>query len=281
MKKNGADKKQKNKVGRDVTTNGHSTDGVANHDANYVVQKYIERPFLVGGKKFDLRIFALVTSFSPLEVWLYRSGFCRFSSSRYKIDQGNLSNSTIHLTNVSIQKKNHRLKSMSMPPTSTMEQRQKHDQSTNFANNKTLWDLQDLKLYLLHRFQKDKVDSIFGEIQNIIFRTLHSVVKDMIQDVNSFELYGFDLILDERLKPWLLEVNASPSLTANNNYDEEMKKRMVVDVLDVVDMESKRSGNEIHVGGFDLIEENDDHLLEVDCKDIYGWRSYLGASLDL
>ena len=53
---------------------------------NYVVQRYITNPYLVGGKKFDLRIYVLVTSFMPLTIWLYRGGFGRFSAFRYHAD---------------------------------------------------------------------------------------------------------------------------------------------------------------------------------------------------
>lgn len=65
----------------------------------YVVQKYISNPYLIGGKKFDIRLYVLVTSFSsPLQVYLFRNGFARFSNTRYSNDPNDIANSFIHLT---------------------------------------------------------------------------------------------------------------------------------------------------------------------------------------
>lgn len=69
---------------------------------SYVVQRYLQHPYVVGGKKFDLRVYALVTSFQPLRVWVYRAGFARFSSSRYSADS--LDELEVHLTNIALQK---------------------------------------------------------------------------------------------------------------------------------------------------------------------------------
>jgi tubulin polyglutamylase TTLL1 len=68
------------------------------------VSRYIERPLLIGGKKFDMRLYILVTSWKPLVAYRYKQGFCRFCAVRYTNDVADLDNTLIHLTNVSIQK---------------------------------------------------------------------------------------------------------------------------------------------------------------------------------
>ena len=69
-----------------------------------IVQKYLKNPLLLNGYKFDLRIYVLVTSVNPLEVFIYRDGFGRFSTVPFSLDPNDCKNKYIHLTNVSIQK---------------------------------------------------------------------------------------------------------------------------------------------------------------------------------
>lgn len=115
------------------------------------------------------------------------------------------------------------------------------------------WDLRKLRVYLSHRYGSEKIDACFTKIEQLIINSFISIQKLMINSKNCFELYGFDIMMDANFKPWLLEVNASPSMTANTSKDEKMKIGLLDDVFTIVDRERVLSGNETSVGGFDLI----------------------------
>ena len=72
---------------------------------NYVAQQYLDDPYLVGGKKFDMRLYAVCLSYNPLKVYLYREGFARFTNVRYSMSKADIDNPYVHLTNHAIQKK--------------------------------------------------------------------------------------------------------------------------------------------------------------------------------
>lgn len=71
---------------------------------SYVISRYLDRPLLIGGKKFDLRLYVLVTSFRPLRAYISRHGFCRFCTVKYNASLTSMDNMFVHLTNVSLQK---------------------------------------------------------------------------------------------------------------------------------------------------------------------------------
>ena len=56
------------------------------------------------------------------------------------------------------------------------------------------------------RYGVERVNTLFFDILMIMIRSLQSVQKTMINDKHCFELYGYDILIDENLKPWLLEV---------------------------------------------------------------------------
>jgi tubulin polyglutamylase TTLL9 len=210
-----------------------SLTGVAENLVNelYVVQRYLMNPLLIGGKKFDLRIFALVTNYSPLTIYLYRTGFARFTSHRFSTSAEDISNMQVHLTNVAIQKNS--------------------DNYDKVTGGK--WDLRSLKIYLMSKFSRSRVNQLFIDIQEIVLKSIICVQKVIVNDRHCFELYGYDILIDDNLKPWLIEINANPSLTANTNKDAEMKIKMLDDMLTIIDLEKIMSGNEEQVGGFDII----------------------------
>ena len=201
------------------------------HTPFFLLFRYIDNPYLISGKKFDIRVYVLVTSYSPLKAWLYRSGFARFSNTHYSLSS--ISDQYVHLTNVAIQK---------TAPDYDPEKGCK-------------WSLQELMRFLAARHGHGVVRQVRQQMDQIYIKSLQSVQKVMINDKHCFELYGFDILFDENLKPWLIEVNASPSLTASSPSDYELKFGLLEDMLHVLDMEGRlgKRENVKRVGGFDLM----------------------------
>lgn len=130
---------------------------------------------------------------------------------------------------------------------------QKHSGKEAYQRTGAKWDVERLKRYLLSTAGVDVVNQVFADIETIVLLSLLSVQKVMINDKHCFELYGYDVMIDASYKPWLLEVNASPSLTANTVADYDMKFGMLDDLLTILDLENYLAGTELQVGGFDLL----------------------------
>ncbi|XP_025833528.1 probable beta-tubulin polyglutamylase isoform X2 [Agrilus planipennis] len=185
--------------------------------ANLIVQRYISNPFLINGNKFDLRLYVLVTSFNPLRIYLYPDGLVRFASVQYSDSNKDLKDRYMHLTNYSINK-------LSSNYTA-------NDDANSFQGHK--WTLSKLWEYLQTRNVDTK--GLWRCLQQLVIKTMISgestivpLGKDnMSNRYNCYELFGVDVLLDENLDPWLLEVNISPSLHSQSPLDAHVKGPMV------------------------------------------------------
>jgi tubulin monoglycylase TTLL3/8 len=72
-----------------------------NNGGKYIVQKYIENPMIVLNRKFDIRQWVLVTSWNPLDVWMFTECYIRFPASDFSF---NNMNKFAHLCNHAVSK---------------------------------------------------------------------------------------------------------------------------------------------------------------------------------
>nr|XP_057938354.1 tubulin polyglutamylase TTLL4 isoform X2 [Doryrhamphus excisus] len=188
-----------------------------------LVQKYLHKPYLISGNKFDLRIYVYVTCYDPLRIYIFSDGLVRFASCKYSSSMKTLSNKFMHLTNYSVNKKNSEYQA----------------NSNDKACQGHKWALKALWQYLGSRGVDTTV--IWEKIKDIVIKTIiasepyvNSLLKMHVRTPYScHELFGFDIMLDENLKPWILEVNISPSLHSNTALDVAVKGQMVRDLLNL------------------------------------------------
>jgi tubulin polyglutamylase TTLL4 len=83
------------------------------------------------------------------------------------------------------------------------------------------------------------VDKLFNRIKDVVIKTCISaephIYNSMTRERNlCFELYGFDILIDENLRPWLLEVNVLPSLSSSSPLDKKIKTTLMADIFNLI-----------------------------------------------
>jgi len=192
----------------------------------YVAQRYIHKPFLLDGFKFDLRLYVLVVGCDPLRIFLHRRGLVRLASEQYVEPTGkNLQQSMVHLTNYAINKMNPNFEENTNP-----------DDAQD--GHKRSWEAVQAHLRTLGH----DVETLMEEIEDLIIKTLiavqpslshfyHSCQPDDLENAMCFEILGFDVMLDHKLQPWLLEVNHAPSFATESDLDRVVKTEVLQDTM--------------------------------------------------
>jgi hypothetical protein len=184
----------------------------------FVIQKYMEKPALFKGYKFDIRGHALLTQ--NKELLIYRDSYVRVSSLPYHLDNQNY---FAHLCNTSVNKRSESFGKLA---------------AGNTLSASELGDYFDQK-------EKDNPNCKIKNFEQYFFEEMRKIMKLSFDAMhhkgnllnpnnipNTFELFGFDMMVDESYKCWLIEANYIPGLTDDGNeYAKRYFDRMTDDMF--------------------------------------------------
>ena len=183
---------------------------------------------MINDYKYDCRIYVLVTSYDPLKIYLFHNGLVRFTTQKYTASKKFLKKRFIHLTNYSVQKK---------APNYVKNTGDEEEEEDETASK---WDLYSLKNKW--REMGINVEDVFSKVKDLIIKTILSVESTLASNYNRaqknrgvcFEVYGFDVLFDKDMRPWLLEVNILPSFSSSSPLDKKVKSMLMSDIFHLI-----------------------------------------------
>ena len=189
--------------------NTHTICPLTGQKHTFILQKYLEKPYLINKRKFDIRIYTLITSINGvIQAYFYKEGYLRTSSKEFSLRD--VGNKYVHLTNDAVQK--------------YCEEYGKFE-----AGNKLSYT--DFQRYLdVSTPGIDLYRDLIPAIKDIIKVTIAASFLKLDPSFHqySFELLGYDFMLDSSLKPWLIEVNTNPCLETSS----PLLSRLIPTMLD-------------------------------------------------
>ena len=155
-----------------------------------ILQKYIENPLLYNERKFDMRIWVLISY--DMKVYIFKEGHLKATSCKYSLDEKDL---FVHLTNYSVQKYGQNFQKFEVGNEISFD---------DFQNS--LKKDYDLNIEV----RKDLLD----KVKKIIIISMKAVRKkiNMNNRKGCFEIFGYDFMFDIDLNPFLIEINTNPGL---------------------------------------------------------------------
>ena len=234
-----------------------------------VCQKYIETPQIIHGYKFDIRQWVLVTDWNPLTVYIWKEPYIRFASKKFDPEYKDAS-PFVHLVNNSINKDsplfNAHNEELNTDDYMWFRQDyekwlhntycQKQDHSTTWLRDPP-YSAQTMKFdlkealegkygcpYVRPIVQSPKhqpadchnhwTDHIAPQIKNIILSSLRSAADNIEHRKASCELFGYDFMLSDDNKVWLIEVNSSPAMDYSTHVTAPLIKIVMEDTAKIV-----------------------------------------------
>ena len=183
---------------------------------SFIIQKYIEKPLLIHKRKFDIRVWVLVSHTG--KWYFFKEGYLRTSGSDYKLDEANPDDQWVHLTNNAVQKntKNY----------------------GEFEEGNQL-SFKQLQQYIDEHYKHKNInffEDCIPKMKEMIKHSLLATRKKLNPNNYKmcFELFGYDFIMDEDFNLWLIEVNTNPWLEESSNLLKFYLRRMIEDMIKII-----------------------------------------------
>ena len=221
-------------------------DNILNSKDKYIlVQELLQDPYLISGRKINLRVYVLVIkdNYSNIKLMIYRDGFMYYTPELFEPNNPSFKK---NITTGYIDRKVY------------SENPLTHKDFRVWLYNSTrkLTDIEEyLKKTYPHINLSDFIFSQIYELLGFIFQTYEHIVGDKSYGV-SFQLYGVDVAINQDLKPIVMEINKGPDLTAKDGRDKELKINLCTDILKSVGLIFNDSSNDfitvlekVNIGG--------------------------------
>ena len=212
-------------------------DTILNSKNKYLlVQELLQDPYLVSGRKINLRVYVLVIkdNYSNIKLNVYKDGFMYYTSELF--EPGNPSfkkNITTGYIDRQVYVEN---------PLTHIDFRKWLDNPNRL--------LTPIEKYLKDTHPNIKIsDYIFSQIYEqigFIFKTFEEIVGTKTRGV-CFQLYGVDVAINNQLNPLVMEINKGPDLTAKDERDKNLKLNLSTDILKSVGLINNVNNNFITV----------------------------------
>ena len=175
-----------------------------------LIQKYIEKPLLYQGRKFDIRLWVLFIGNKPDNVYIFKEGHSKATCGNYDLNSKDI---YVHLTNYSIQKYNSDFSKIEIGNEIPFKDLQK--------------DLDSKKIKINFR------NNIYPKIVRIVRITAGAAKAkiNMMNRKNCFEIYGYDFMIDEKFNPFLIEINTNPGFEFSSPLINMLLPRLIDDAF--------------------------------------------------
>jgi hypothetical protein len=200
-----------------------------------LAQEYIQNVLLIEGHKVTLRVYVVITSMDPLRIYIFQNGLVRICSRKYSTDLSSIGDIFAHVDSIDINHLN-------------------EHEFTSSITDKDL-EYEGLRVQITHLMKRVEKygfngTKVWNDIEDVVVLSILSAEEEMYKEymelavgnrtrrLAPFEMVGFDILLDTNMKPYVLEINNSPSLSPHTKMENKIKRTLIHELFDLVDIEN-------------------------------------------